>query len=98
MLTAIDPVEHSIGGLAGGIHNDYRSEVVRVENLGGGLRRIYCRLTDDMAKPEGARRRPTVICTVVAPYLDQYYVYRREMWKRIENGGSLNDITVPLTL
>jgi hypothetical protein len=94
MYVAIDPVEHSVCGLAGGIHQDYRSEVVRVEELGGGWRRVYCRLTDDMAKPEGARRKPTVMCTVIAPELDYYYAYRTAMWHRIEHGGSLVDITI----
>jgi len=94
MYVAIDPVEHSVCGLAGGIHRDYRSEVVRVEELRGGWRRIYCRLTDDMAKPEGARRRTTVMCTVIAPELGYYHAYRREIWHRIEHGGSLVDITI----
>jgi hypothetical protein len=97
MLTAIDPVEHSISGLAGGVHNDYRSVIVRVEDLGGGWRRVHCRLTDDMVKPDGASRRPTVMCSVIAPNLDHYHAYRREMWSRIEYGGSLIDITMPLT-
>lgn len=94
MYVAIDPVEHSVCGLAGGIHNDYRSEVVGVEDLGGGWRRIHCRLTDDMAKSEGARRRPTVMCSVIAPQLDYYHAYRREVWHRIEHGGSLVDIKI----
>jgi hypothetical protein len=94
MLVAIDPVEHSVCGLAGGVHNEYRSEIVGAEDLGGGWRRIHCRLTDDMRASN--RRRPTVMCSVIAPYLDNYYAYRREMWSRIEHGGSLVDITIPV--
>ena len=96
MLEAIDPVQHSVCGLTGSVHNDYRSEIVGVEDLGGGWRRIHCRLTDDMAKPVGARRRPTVTCSIIAPYLDDYSPYRREIWNRIEHGGSPVDITIPM--
>ena len=96
MLVAIDPVEHGVCGLVGGVHNDYRSEIVRVEDLGGGWRRIHCRLTDDMDKPQGDRRRPTLMCSVIAPYLDDYSAYRSEMRNRIEHGGSLVDITLPM--
>ena len=61
MFIAIDPVEHSVCGLAGGVHKDYRSEVVGKQELGGGWRRIYLRLVDDMANllvPSANRRRP----------------------------------------
>jgi hypothetical protein len=94
MLVAIDPVEHSICGLAGGIHKDYRSEITGKQELGGGWRRIYLRLVDDMAKPEGSKRRPTLACSVIVPSnLEYHYAYRRELWNRIEHGGSLTDIT-----
>jgi hypothetical protein len=93
-MVAIDPVEHGVCGLTGGVHIDYRSEIVGVEDLDGGRRRILCRLTDDMSKPEGAPRRPTVICSVIAPYLDNYRAYRLEMCHRIQHGGSLDDITI----
>jgi hypothetical protein len=95
MLVAIDPVEHSVCGLTGGVHNDYRSEIIGKQELGRGLWRIYLRLVDDMAKPDGAKRRPTLSATVIVPHNLQYhYACRREMWKRIEQGGSLVDITI----
>ena len=95
MLIAIDPVEHSVCGLAGGIHKDYRSEVIGKQEIGGGWRRIYLRLADDMPKPQGAKRRPTLTCTVIVPSAVQYHdAYRREIWHRLEHGGGLVDITV----
>jgi hypothetical protein len=95
MLLAIDPVEHSICGLTGGIHKDYRSEITGKQELGRGWRRIYLRLTDDMAKPQGAKRRPTLTCSVIVPCDLQYHdAYRLEMWNRIEHGASLVDITI----
>ena len=95
MLLVMDPVEHGIYGLTGVIHDDYRSEVIGKQELGWGCRRIYLRLVDDRAKPEGARRKPTLTCTVIVPdNLGNHLAYRREMWSRIQNGGSLEDIII----
>jgi hypothetical protein len=95
MLIAIDPVEHSVCGLAGGIHKDYRSKVVGKQELAGGWRRIYLQLIDDMTKPPGANRKPTQTCTVIAPSALQYHnAYRREIWNRLEHGDTLVDVTV----
>ncbi len=96
MYAAVDPVKLSVCGLTGAVHDDYRSEIVNIEDLRGGLRRIHIRLTDSMPKPEGTRRRPSVMCRVITPYLEDYYAYRYEMWDRIEHGGSLFDITLPM--
>jgi hypothetical protein len=95
MLLAIDPVEHGIYGHTGAVHDDYRSEITGKQELGGGCRRIYLRLVDDRAKPEGAKRKPTLACTVIVPdNLENHLAYRREIWRRIQNGGSLEDIII----
>jgi hypothetical protein len=95
MLVAIDPVEHTVCGLAGAVHNDYRSEITGKQELGGGWRRIFLRLVDNLPKPEGAKRRPTLTCSVIVPSnLEHHTAYRKEIWRRIERGESLVDITI----
>lgn len=95
MRLEIDPVDHSVCGLAGGIHQDYRSEVIGKQELGAGWRRIYLRLVDDMAKPQHAQRKPTLTCSVIVPSALQHHdAYRRELWNRLQHGGSLMDVTV----
>jgi hypothetical protein len=89
-VLAVDPVQNSICGLTRLVHESYRSELVGIEEMGGGLRRIRLRLTDDMAEAKGTQAKPTVMCSVIAPRLDQYYAYRRELWSRIEHGGPLD--------
>jgi hypothetical protein len=96
MLQQIDVVEHSIYGLTGGIHKDYRSDIVAIEPLGQGLRRIHLRLSDDMPKPPGSFRRPTLSVSMIAPEsLQNYDGYRRKLWAKIERGEDLTDITLP---
>ena len=93
MLVQIDPVLHSVHGLAGGIHEDYRAEVIQFQPLGGGWRRVYLRLLDDAPKPPGARRRPTIAATVIVPEtMESFGSYRVELWRRIERGVSLTDV------
>jgi hypothetical protein len=93
MLAPIDPVEDSNYGLAGGIHKDYRSEIVRVEQIGPGWRRIFLRLVDDGPKPVRCVRRPILEASVIVPEeLTDYSVYRRELRDRIERGADLTDI------
>lgn len=95
MPIQIDPVEHSVSGLTGGIHTDYRADIASIQTMGGGLRRINLRLVDDMPKPEGRSRRQTLSASVVAPEgLEDYTNYRVELWRRIERGGPFNDITI----
>jgi hypothetical protein len=95
MLTQIDPVTHSIHGLCGEITEDYRADVTRIEPLGNGVRRIYLRLNDDMPKPPGMKRNPTLAATVIVPeILADHSAYRIELWRRIGRGESLVDVTL----
>ena len=96
MFLAIDRVQDTMCGLAGGLHPDYRSEVTGKQSLGGGWWRIHGRLIDDMAKPEGSPRRPTLAYTVIAPGLQQYLRYRAEIYRRIQAGSGLVDVTIPM--
>jgi hypothetical protein len=96
MLLQIDVVEHSIHGLTGEIHKDYRSDIAGIEILRRGLRRIHLRLSDDMPKPPGSLRRPRLVATVIAPEgLGNYDGYRRKLWAKIERGEDLTDVTLP---
>jgi hypothetical protein len=96
MLTQIDPAEHSIHGLTGELHEDYRADIVSIEELGQGWRRIRLRLSDDMPKPLGAVRRPTLAASVIAPVdLQNYDGYRRKLWAKIERGENLTDVNLP---
>ena len=95
MFHQIDPVAHSICGLTGELHNDYRADLAGIQPLGRGWRRIFLRLSDDCPKPAGAVRRPTISASVVAPeLLENYGGYRVELWRRIERGESLADVTL----
>ena len=89
----IDPVEHSVTGLAGSIHKHYRSEITAKQDLGGGWRRIYGQFVDCENRPLGGPRRPTLPYSVIVPNLPSFEAYRLEMWYRIEHGGNLIDIT-----
>jgi hypothetical protein len=61
MIVAIDPVEHSVCGLAGGVHKDFRSEVVGKQELGGGWRRISPRPPSRTRRRVGCRRRQEMV-------------------------------------
>jgi hypothetical protein len=95
MLTQIDSVTHSIHGLTGSLHEDYRADVTDIQNLGRGWRRIFLSLSDDMPKPAGAVRKPRLYATVVAhESVEDYRAYRVELWRRIQGGGLLEDVAL----
>jgi len=95
MQVAIDPVTHSVCGLAGGLYDDYRSTVVGVEELAGGWRRVFLRLTDDMPTEDTTSRKAPRDATVIVPRgLDNYNAYRQKLWFLLERGGSLIDVTL----
>ncbi len=86
MILETDPVVHSICGLTGNIHADYRSEIFCIDQLDRRRRRIVLRLV-------GRAQQPILFASVVAPDgLTDYGAYRRELCHRIESGGDLTDI------
>lgn len=93
MLSQIDSVTHAVCGLAGGLHKDYRSTVVGIEEFPGGWRRVRLRLTDDMPKPSSASRKPARDATVIVPVgIDDYTAYRQRLWFLLERGETLIDV------
>jgi hypothetical protein len=85
MYISIHPATHSVCGLTGGVHKDYRADVVSVGPATADLEFIDLLLTDDMPKPPGALRLPTLSMRVTAPVgLTDYGAYRIEVWRQIE--------------
>jgi hypothetical protein len=85
---AIHPATHSVCGLAGGIHVDYRAEVIGIQPhpISRAFECISILLKGDMPKPPGSLRRPPLLAQVVAPRgLQYYWDYRRALWAQIES-------------
>jgi hypothetical protein len=82
----IHPATHSVCGLAGGIHDEYRAEVTSITPASAHQEFVDLLLKDDMPKPAGSMRRPTLSIRVITPIgLRDYHEYRLGLWREIEN-------------
>jgi hypothetical protein len=93
----VHPATNGVVGLAGCVHRDYRAVVdpSKIETLGFYFERVALLLVDDVPKPEGAARKPTLTASVIAPKgLQNYGAYRVGLHRRIERGESLIDIVL----
>jgi hypothetical protein len=85
-LYDIHPATHSVCGLAGGVHAEYRAEVTSITPASANHECIDLLLKDDMPKPTGSPRRPTLSTRVIALIgLTDYGEYRLQLWRQIEN-------------
>ena len=81
----IHPATHTICGLAGGVHAEYRAEVTSITPASAHHECIDLLLKDDMPKPAGSTRRPTLSTRVIAPIgLTDYREYRLDVSRHIE--------------
>lgn len=90
----VDPAELLLNGAIG---NDYRARVDGITTVDGGRNWILLSFIDDVPKPEGAERKPTLHAVLVAPKdLDDegYRRCRREFARRIQTGERPLDMTV----
>jgi hypothetical protein len=71
--------------LAGGVHKEYRAEVISITPASPYFEFVDLLLKDDMHKPPGSIRRPTLSMRVATPIgLMDYGAYRVEVWRQIE--------------
>jgi len=85
-----------LGFMKANITEDYRARFLSISSVyDGGSQMVSLELVDDGPKAEGAVRKPTLHASVLVPQdlpVEGYFVYRRELARRICSGESLLNV------